>query len=105
MQGHRRRRETQRSPATSISPKGGDGTASISLSLLLRDAHRHRVVVASQTRRRRVRHKRHPIYGTRHLPMAAMNPTTPLEWRKAHWLMYRLRHYIHFEAGAGLPKR
>ncbi len=39
MQGHRRRRETQRSSATSISPKGGDGTASISLSLLLRDAH------------------------------------------------------------------
>ena len=39
MQGHRRRRETQRSPATLISPKGGGGTASISLSLLLRDAH------------------------------------------------------------------
>ena len=39
MQGHRRRRATQRSPATSISPKGGGGTASISLSLLLRDAH------------------------------------------------------------------
>ena len=37
MQGHRRRRETQRSPATSISPKGGGGTASISLSLLLHD--------------------------------------------------------------------
>ena len=42
MQGHRRRRATQRSPATPISPKGGGGTASISLSLLLRDAHRHR---------------------------------------------------------------
>ncbi len=39
MQGHRRRRATQRSPTTPISPKGGDGTASISLSLLLRDAH------------------------------------------------------------------
>jgi len=38
MQGHRRRRATQRSPATSISPKGGGGTASIPLSLLLRDA-------------------------------------------------------------------
>jgi hypothetical protein len=38
MQGHRRRRATQRSPATPISPKGGGGTASISLSLLLRDA-------------------------------------------------------------------
>jgi len=37
MQGHRRRRETQRSSATSISPKGGDGTASIPLSLLLHD--------------------------------------------------------------------
>jgi len=37
MQGHRRRRETQRSPATPISPKGGGGTASISLSLLLHD--------------------------------------------------------------------
>jgi len=37
MQGHRRRRATQRSPATSISPKGGGGTASISLSLLLHD--------------------------------------------------------------------
>ena len=35
MQGHRRRRATQRSPATPISPKGGGGTASISLSLLL----------------------------------------------------------------------
>ena len=38
MQGHRRRRATQRSPATPISPKGGGGTASISLSFLLRDA-------------------------------------------------------------------
>jgi len=38
MQGHRRRRATQRSPAIPISPKGGGGTASISLSLLLRDA-------------------------------------------------------------------
>jgi len=37
MQGHRRRRATQRSPATLISPKGGGGTASISLSLLLHD--------------------------------------------------------------------
>ncbi len=43
---------TQKSPATSISPKGGGGTASISLS---------------RTRRRRARHKRHRIYGTRHL--------------------------------------
>jgi hypothetical protein len=38
IQGHRRRRVTRRSPATPISPKGGGGTASISLSLLLRDA-------------------------------------------------------------------
>ncbi len=30
----------------------------------------HRVVVASRTRRRRARHKRHRIYGTRHLPTA-----------------------------------
>ncbi len=37
MQGHRRRRVTQRSPATPISPKGGGGTTSISLSLLLHD--------------------------------------------------------------------
>ncbi len=37
MQGHRRRRATQRSPVTPISPKGGGGTASISLSLLLHD--------------------------------------------------------------------
>ena len=37
MQGHRRRRATQRSPATPISPKGGGATASISLSLLLHD--------------------------------------------------------------------
>ena len=37
MQGHRRRRATQRSPETPISPKGGGGTASISLSLLLHD--------------------------------------------------------------------
>jgi len=38
MQGHRRRRRaTQRLPATPISPKGGGGTASISLSLLLHD--------------------------------------------------------------------
>ncbi len=36
MQGHRRR-ATQRSPATSISPKGGGGTAAIPLSLLLHD--------------------------------------------------------------------
>ena len=37
MQGDRRRRASQRSPATPISPKGGGGTASISLSLLLHD--------------------------------------------------------------------
>ena len=37
MQGHRRQRATQRSPATLISQKGGGGTASISLSLLLHD--------------------------------------------------------------------
>ena len=37
MQGHRRRRATQKPPATPISPKGGGGTASISLSLLLHD--------------------------------------------------------------------
>ena len=37
MQGHRRRRATQRSPPTPISPKGGGGTASFSLSLLLHD--------------------------------------------------------------------
>ncbi len=42
MQGHRRRRVTRkpgapRLPATPISPKGGGGTASISLSLLLHD--------------------------------------------------------------------
>ncbi len=37
MQGHRRQRATQRSPATPISPEGGGGTASISLSLLLHD--------------------------------------------------------------------
>ena len=49
MQGHRRRRVTQRSPATPISPKGGGGTASISLSLLLHDAHWHRVAVALAT--------------------------------------------------------
>ncbi len=66
MQEHRRRRATQRSPATPISPKGGGGTPSISLSLLLRDAHRHLVVVASRTRRRRARHKQHHIYETRH---------------------------------------
>ncbi len=39
MQEHRRQQATQRSPATSISQKGGSGTASTSLSLLLRDAH------------------------------------------------------------------
>jgi len=37
MQEHRRRRATQRSTATSFSPKGGGGTAAISLSLLLHD--------------------------------------------------------------------
>ncbi len=37
IQGHRRRRATQRSPATPVSPKGGGGTALISLSLLLHD--------------------------------------------------------------------
>ncbi len=37
MQGHRRRRATQTSPVTPVSPKGGGGTASISLSLLLHD--------------------------------------------------------------------
>ncbi len=37
MQGHRRRQATQKSPATPISPKGGSGTASFSLSLLLHD--------------------------------------------------------------------
>ena len=37
MQGHRRRRATQKLPATPISPEGGGGTASISLSLLRHD--------------------------------------------------------------------
>ncbi len=37
MQGHRRRQATQRLSATPVRPKGGGGTASISLSLLLRD--------------------------------------------------------------------
>ncbi len=55
--------EVARNP---ISPKGDGGTASISLSLLLRDAHRHRVVVASRTRCRRARHKWYGIPGTRH---------------------------------------
>ena len=39
MQGHRRGRGAHRSPATPISPKGGGGMESISLSFLLRDAH------------------------------------------------------------------
>ena len=38
MSGHHRQRTTQRSPTTPISPKGGSGTAPISLSLLLSDA-------------------------------------------------------------------
>ncbi len=38
MSGHLRRRATQRSPTTPISPKGDGGTAPISLSLLLPDA-------------------------------------------------------------------
>ena len=67
LQGHRRRRATQRPPATRIIQKGGGGTASISLSVLLRDTHGHRVVVASRTRRRRARHKRQGIHGTEHL--------------------------------------
>ncbi len=37
MQGNQQPRATQRSSATSISPKGGGGTAAISLSLLLHD--------------------------------------------------------------------
>ena len=37
MQGHRRRRATQKLPATPISPEGGGGTASNSLSLLRHD--------------------------------------------------------------------
>ena len=55
MPGHHRRRATQRSPTTPISPKGGGGTTAISLS---------------PTRHRRDRHKRHRIYGTRHLVKA-----------------------------------
>ncbi len=53
MQGHRRRRATQRSPATPVSPKGGGGTASISLSLLLHDAQtsrRHRFANSTLSR-------------------------------------------------------
>jgi len=37
LQEHRRRRATQRSPASPISSKGASGTASISWSLLLHD--------------------------------------------------------------------
>jgi len=37
MSGYLRRRGTQRSPTTPISPKGGGGTAPIFLSLLLPD--------------------------------------------------------------------
>jgi len=57
MQGHRRPRGSQRSPAIPISPKGGGGATSTSLLLLLHDAHWHRVVVGSRTRHRRARHK------------------------------------------------
>ena len=79
MSGHQRRRATERSSTTPISPKGGGGTAPIPLSLLLPDAQGHLVVVASRTRRRRARHKRHRIYGTRHLAriMHQLSPAVP----------------------------
>ena len=49
MLGHRRRQRDTEIARNPFSPKGGGGTASIPLSLLLRDAHRHRVAVALDT--------------------------------------------------------
>ena len=65
MQGHRRRRETKRSPASPIRPEGGGGTGPSfcfpsPMSL-------HRLVVALRSGLRRAPNKRHHIYEKEYL--------------------------------------
>ena len=61
MQGHRRRRETKRSPATPIRPKGWGGTGPSSCCFSS-PMSLHRLVVAPRSGLRRAPNKRHRIY-------------------------------------------
>ncbi len=60
MQGHRRRRETKRSPETPIRPKGWGGTGP-SLCCSSSPMSRHRLVVAPRSGLRRAPNKRYRI--------------------------------------------
>ena len=66
MQGHRRRRETKRSPATPIRPKGWGGTGP-SLCCSSSPMSRHRLVVAPRSGLRRTPNKRYRIYESEYL--------------------------------------
>jgi len=66
MQGHRRRRETKRSPATPIRPKGWGGTGPSSCCFSS-PMSLHRLVVAPRSGLRRAPNKRHRIYESEYL--------------------------------------
>ena len=61
MQGHRRRRETKKSPATPIHPKGWGGTGP-SLCCYSSPMSLHRLVVVPRSGLRRAPNKRYRIY-------------------------------------------
>ncbi len=61
MQGHRRRRETKRSTATPIRPKGWGGTGP-DLCCSSSPMSRHRLVVVLRSGLRRTPNKRYRIY-------------------------------------------
>ncbi len=69
MQGHRRQRETKRSTATSIRPKGWGGTGP-SLCCSSSPMSRHRLVVAPRSGLRRAPNKRYRIYEGEYLGTA-----------------------------------
>ena len=66
MQGHRRRRETKRSTATPVLPKGWGGTGP-SFCCFSSPMSLHRLVVAPRSGLRRAPHKRRRIYESEYL--------------------------------------
>jgi len=91
MQGHRRRRETKRSPATPIRPKGWDGTGPSSCGFSS-PMSLHRLVVAPRSGLRRAPNKRHRIYESEYLaPSPESSGTVPEFWENS-WDSPRTLH-------------